>query len=187
MSASTRGLTPVLPLGLQATPPADGAGAVVLRLAGLGLEAEAVGERPAPRFNGLEQNRLFVRRAPSGFSTAAFTSLKRAKSIEIALRVGERGLIERIAGMKSDGARHGLRAREFKAGQEDVADKDLLALIDLEDDIDFAGIGGLGLLGDGHCRLIEAAAVVRGDDGVVIAGQAARRKHLARRGVDAAR
>src|ERR1700728_1566729 len=40
-----------------------GAGAVVLRLAGLGLESNAVGKCPAPRFDGLQQNRLECRGA----------------------------------------------------------------------------------------------------------------------------
>ena len=64
-----------------------------------------------------------------------------------------------------------------------IADKDLLALVDMEDDVDLAGIGGFSLLGDGDGCLIEAAAVVVGDDRVVVSGQVARRKHLARRGV----
>ena len=98
MSASTRGLTPVLPLGLQATPPARGAGAVVLRLAGLGLEAEAVSQGPAPRFDGLQQDRL-ARRCSVGIFDGGVHFVEESEVIEIALRVGERRLIERIAGV----------------------------------------------------------------------------------------
>ena len=43
-----------------------GAGAVVLRRSGLGLEAEAVGESPAARFSGLKQDRSCGLRRRSG-------------------------------------------------------------------------------------------------------------------------
>ena len=99
MSASTRGLTPVLPLGLQATPPAMAPCAVVLRLAGLRLEAEAVGERPAPRLGQLQQHRL-VGFAAGGILDRRIHLVEQREVVEIALRVEQRRLVQRVAGWR---------------------------------------------------------------------------------------
>ena len=114
---------------------------------------------------------VFWGASPVGFSTAVFTSIEEREGVEIALRVSERVLVERIAGMHGDGPRHRLRARVFEARQQHVADKDLRPFVDVEDHIDLVGIGGLGLLRHGHCRLIEAAAQILRDQRIVIAGQ----------------
>ena len=182
MSASTRGLTPVLPLGLHGDACRNRAGAIVLWLPGLRLEAEAVGQRPAPRLCRLQQNR-FLGLAAGWILNGRIDLIEERERVEIALRVGERRLVERIAGMHGDGPRHRLRAREMQSRQQHVAHKNLLSLVDMEDHVDLAGVGGFGLLGDVHGSLVKAPAVIRGHQRVVVAGQVARRKHLARRGV----
>ena len=102
-----------------------GARAVVLRLAGLRLKTEAVGQRPAPRLHRLQQNRLLGRVAVGVFD-GRIHFVEERERVEVALRVGKRGLVERIAGMDRDGPRHRLRAREMQAGEQHIADEDLL-------------------------------------------------------------
>ena len=155
---------------------------MVLWLTGLHLKAEAVGQRPAPRFGSLDQHG-FPGRVAGGIHDRGVHLIKERKGVQITLRGGERVLVERIAGMYGDGPRHSLRARVFQARQKYVTDKGLRSFFNVEDDIDLAGIGGLGLLRHVHGRLIKAAAQVRCDQCIVVACQIAGRKHLARRGV----
>ena len=87
--------------------------AVVLRLPGLRLKAEAVGQRPAPRFDGLDQHG-FLGRVAGGIHDRGVHFIEEREGVEIALRSGERVLVERIAGMHGDGPRHRLRARALR-------------------------------------------------------------------------
>ena len=109
-------------VGIASDASGNGAGAVVLRLASLGLEAEAVGERPAARFDGLQQDGLLLRIA-RGIDDGGIHLIEEREVIQVALCVGQRSLVERIAGVKSDGAGHGLRTGEVEPGEDTLRTK----------------------------------------------------------------
>ena len=117
----------------------NGAGAVVLGLPGLRLKADAGGQGPAACFDCLQQDCL-LGRAPVGVFDGHIYFVEESKVIEIALRIGERSAVERIAGVESDGASHRLRASEHEAGQQNIADNELLTFVNVKDDVDLAGI-----------------------------------------------
>ena len=115
----------------------DDAGAVVLRRSGLSLEAEAIGQSPAPRLRRLYQHGL-VGLAPGGVLDGRIDLVEEGKVVEIALRLLQCRLVERVAGMERDGIGYRLRAREMQAGQKHLAHKDLLSLSDVKDHIHLA-------------------------------------------------
>ena len=83
---------------------------------------------------------MFLRRGAVGVFDGSIHFIEEGEVIKIALCIGERRSVERIARVESDGAGHGLRVSEFETRQVDVANKDLFAFINVEDDIDLAGI-----------------------------------------------
>ena len=85
--------------------------------------------------------------------------------------------------MQRDGARHRFRARVIKAGQKDLADKDLLALVDAEDDVHLVGVGRFSLLVDIDGHLLKPAAHILGQQRIPVPGQILGREQLARRGI----
>ena len=95
---TTRGLTPVRPLGVHGDAAGDIPRAVVLRRTGLSLKAGAVGQRPAPRLHRMKQNR-FVGFAPVGILHRRIDLVEKRKIVEIALRFLQGRLVQRIAGM----------------------------------------------------------------------------------------
>ena len=157
-------------VGIAGDAAGDGAGAVVLRRSGLRLEAEAVGKGPAARFSGLQQNGL-AGCAAIGIFDGGIDFVEEGELVEIALGFEQGGLVERIAGVKGDGAVHGFRPRVVKPGDQNVAHENLRAFGDVEDDIDFVGISGLRLLGDVDADLLKAAAQVFGEQGVAVTGR----------------
>jgi hypothetical protein len=78
--------------------------------------------------------------------------------------------------MHGDGAGHGLRARELQGpSTSTLRTKICSPFVDMEDDVDFARIGGIGLLGHGHSP-DRSRGSVGGDDRVVVSGQVAAAK-----------
>ena len=75
-----------LAVGIAGDAGCNRAGAVVLRLSGLRLEAEAVGQRPAPRLDGLQQNG-FVGLVAGGILDRRVHLVEERELVEIALRV----------------------------------------------------------------------------------------------------
>ena len=114
-------------------------GAVVLRRSGLCLKAEAVGERPTAGFNGLQEDGLAGCFA-GGILDRGVHLIEERQLVEISLRVEQRGLVERIAGVQRDGALDHTRPRVMKAGDEHIAHKYLRAFIDVKGDVDLAGV-----------------------------------------------
>ncbi len=79
-----------------------GPSAIVLRGAGLRLEAKTIGQGPTPRLNSLQQNRL-VGFAAGWILDGGIDFVEEGKVVEIALCFQKGGLVERIAGVQSDG------------------------------------------------------------------------------------
>ncbi len=175
ISPSTRGLIPVFPLGLQATPPADCAGAVVLRGSGLRLKAEAISQRPTPRFNRLQDDRLAGCGA-SGVLDRCIHFIEERQFVKITLRVQQRSLIEWIAGMQRDGALHRIWPRVMQASNQHITHKNLWAFADVKSHVHLAGVVGFLLLRNVNTHLLEAAAQVFGEQCVAVAGEVLRRK-----------
>ena len=170
MSASTRGADAGLAVGIATGAAGDDAAAVVLRRSGLGLEAEAIGQRPAPRLCRLQQHGL-VGFAAGGVLDGRIDLVEEGKVVEIALRFQQRRLVERVAGMQRDGLGHRLRAGVVQPGQQHLAHKNLLPLGDVEDHVHLVRVGRLNLLGDLDPHLVEAPAQVVGQQRVPVPGQ----------------
>ena len=152
-----------------------------MRRSGLRLEAEAVGQGPAPRFDGLQQTVLWV--AAVGIFDRRVDLVEEGEFVEIALRVHQSRLVQRVARVQGDGAGHRIRPRVMQPGEQHIAHKDLLSLGDVEDHVFLAPVGGSRLLFYIDLGLVEATAQVVGQQRVAVSGQILRRKQLARRGV----
>ncbi len=126
-----------LAVGVASGAAGDDAVAVVVRCSGLRLEADAVGQDPAPRLGRLQQNCL-VGFAAGGILDGRIDFVEEGKVVEIALCFDQRRLIERIAGMQGDGLGHRIRTRVVQTGHEHLAHKDLSAFGDVEDDVHLA-------------------------------------------------
>ena len=163
----------------------DDQAAVVVRRSGLGLEAEAVGERPAARLHRLHQHRLSAVAACRVFHRR-IDLVEQGELVEIALRVHQGGLVERIAGMDGDGPRHRVRAGVMEPGQQHLAHKNLLPLGDVEDHVHLAGSEGSACWVTSTCGLLEPPAQIVGHQGIAVSGQDPGRKQLARRWCSAA-
>jgi hypothetical protein len=70
-----------------------------------------------------------------------------------------------------------------KPGKEDLADKDLLAFSEMEDDVGLGGVVGLYFLGDVDLRVFVAALEEISEQRVAVAGEVAGREQLAGRSV----
>ena len=107
------------------------------------------------RLGELQQNSFF-RLGAVGVLDSGIDLVEESVVVEVALRVEQRRLVERVAGVDGNGLGNRRGPREGEPGNEHLAHENLLAFSDAEGDVDLVCVGGFDGLADFNVHLLES-------------------------------
>ncbi len=154
-------------------------GAIVLRRPRLRLKAKSISESPSAGLSDLQQHRLLGFGARGVFDCRIHL-IEECEVVEVALRFKERRLIQRVAWMDRNGIGHSIWTCVNQSVHQNLADENLLAFRDMEDNVQQTCVRRLRPFLDLNPCLIKSLAQVVGQQSVPISGQILCRKQLAR-------
>ena len=142
------------------------------------FQADAVGEGVALGLLHLHQN-VFLRVGALGILHGSVDLAEDAEVIELALRIEEILLAERLAGSYLNLALHDVVASMVEPGDQYLVDEELIAFLDGVGNVFAPGCGRGRFRGDVECGVGKAVVEVVAEDGFAVTGEILLRVGLA--------